>query len=80
MILGCINKGISHRSGEVILPLNLALFLLEYCVQWCAQFKKDFEKLESVQRKTARMIKRLESMPYSERVKELNLLFYQREG
>lgn len=58
-ILECMNKEISSRSWEVILTLHKALrqlFLDQYVQDKYPQFKKDNDKLESVQRKIRTMI------------------------
>ncbi|GAB0183908.1 mitochondrial enolase superfamily member 1 [Grus japonensis] len=48
-VLGCIKRGVTSRSSEVILPLYSALMRphLEYCVQLCRpQYRRDMELLE----------------------------------
>ena len=74
--LSCINRGITNRPREVLLPLYVALvrLQLEYCVQfWAPHFKKDVENLERVQRRATHMVEGLCGQPYEERLRDPNL-------
>ncbi|GAB0179535.1 cAMP-dependent protein kinase inhibitor alpha [Grus japonensis] len=51
-VLGCIKRGVTSRSRDVILPLYSALLRphLEFCVQlWGPQHKKDMELLDGIE-------------------------------
>ncbi|GAB0202861.1 mitochondrial enolase superfamily member 1 [Grus japonensis] len=56
-VLGCIKRGVTSRSREVILSLYSSLVRphLEYCIQlWGPQYRRDMELLEQVQRRPQR--------------------------
>ncbi|GAB0205057.1 mitochondrial enolase superfamily member 1 [Grus japonensis] len=74
-VLGCIKRGVTSRSREVILPLcSCETPHLEYCVQlWGPQYRRDMELLEQVQSRATKLIRGLGRLSYEDRLRELGL-------
>ncbi|GAB0183434.1 hypothetical protein GRJ2_000808700 [Grus japonensis] len=75
-VLGCIKRGVTSRSREVILPLYSALVRPPpgvLCPALGAQYRRDMELLERVQRRATKLIRGLEHLSYEDRLRELGL-------
>lgn len=74
--LGAIKHTFKHIDKDTFLSLYKSLVRphLEYAsVIWTPQLKRDKDSIEQVQRRATRIIPSLSELPYSERLKSLNL-------
>ncbi|GAB0206501.1 hypothetical protein GRJ2_003115700 [Grus japonensis] len=76
-VLGCIKRGVTSRSREVILPLYSALVRpppgVLHPALWGPQYRRDMELLDRVQRRATKLIRGLEHLSYEGRLRELGL-------
>jgi len=75
-ILGVINRTISYKSTDIMLPLYKSAVRphLEYCTTaWSPHYVKDKELIERIQHRFTRMIPEIKDLPYTERLRRLNL-------
>ena len=80
-VLQLIRRSFVDLTPAIFKPLYSALVRphLEYAVQaWCPYLVKDVNGLERVQRAATRMVPGLKRLPYTERLKRLDLFSLQR--
>ena len=81
--IGLVKRNFKHLDERTFLTLYKSLIrpLLEYgSTVWKPYYKKDSEALEKVQRRATKLVPRIKDLPYSSRLKVLQLptLIYRR--
>ena len=73
-ILGLI-RTITYKEKQLIVPLNKAIVRphLEYCIQAWRLYRKDIDKLETIQRRATKMIPELRDLSYENRLFQCGL-------
>uniref|UniRef100_A0A8C4WH04 Homeobox domain-containing protein n=1 Tax=Gopherus evgoodei TaxID=1825980 RepID=A0A8C4WH04_9SAUR len=74
--------GLSSLTENTILPLSTSMVHphLEYCMQmWSTYLKKDIWELEKVQKRTTKIIRGMEWLPYGERLIRLGFFTSERD-
>jgi len=72
-MLDCINKGITSRDKEVIIPLSACRAIPRIVCSVLVTVVQGYCEHPWVQRRAAKMIKGLGSLPYEESLRELGL-------
>ena len=75
-ITGMILRHIKGRTKDILIPLFIGLVrpILEYGNPvWCPMLRKDIDSIEKIQRNFTKRISGLNNLPYTDRLKALNL-------
>ena len=75
-ILGLLHRTIQYKNTGILLRLYKSLVRphVEYCISaWSPYYKKDKILIEKIQRRFTRMIPSVKSLPYQDRLEQLNL-------
>ena len=71
----------ASRAREEMCPSVLVRPHLEHCIwMWSPQCRRDMELLECIQRRVTKMIPGMEQLSYKDRLRELGLCRWRREG
>ena len=71
-----ILRHIKGRTKDILIPLFIGLVrpILEYGNPvWCPMLRKDIDSIEKIQRNFTKRISGLNNLPYTDRLKALNL-------